>query len=853
MEDPDPNPFSDDTDPRPQQQNFKVHINQVTEHMTGGTMIASINGDVTIQTTVVYDHRGTNLSTLKSNFIGREKEITDIQNLDINQKAKIIVIQAAAGVGKTTLAQQYIESQGYKLVRLNMAKETENIEQVDSIVADCLKNDFNVNSVQELNGNLKLLSRKLKAKHYSQKIGILIDNLEPALDRDGKFIEKHRGYAELLKVLADSQVHSLTLITSRETLREDIYNIQQYPLCGLSIEAWQEFFKSSKIKADDNDLEEINQAYGGNAKAMGLIAGQILLSRKEKIVDPKIKPADLNQYWQKNKERLLRNTLEDLFKDTFTRLQLLHPDAYRLLCRLGYCRYQKVPTLAEEGLFSLLWDIQEEDRIKIIDSLINYFLVEQKNDEYYLHPVIRAEAIRKIELNREEWKEINIRIADFYCRNARDITQSNQDRVTYAFEAIYHYDKIGEHEKCHKMLLCILEAEENLENLRCSENLWSYIITVIETCKDLTDEYKLTGRSKLDGLSKAITLIPLGVLYPEMGKTKEAVQKSEEILKIIGNISEYNSEDYKKIIFAKISAHLISARANKFLGNFPKAFEACDKAIELVMNIHDIDKSTLNYWHGLAVYERGTVHLERAKLRESSLEACQASWYIAKAAYLAVDITKPSRKLYAYLITIKIIEINKILKKIKKTIDDNFARRTNQQRDNDYTKKFRVIYNFGRCLNLIDFYLPPMTKRFFLNLAEGFLPETDYLNKTWSYLELALCSSREDATKYYEKASEEENFSCLTTLCQASVLFEHGNFKYKQEYYLEAINKYLELEEFLNRTDFESLKVRNYNNICKAFSNISDDKREEINGNMRNISEYLEDSKRICKKIELDL
>jgi len=44
---------------------------------------------------------------------------------------------------------------------------------------------------------------RLKRKLQSDRMGILIDNLEPALDSAGKFIELHRRYVELLRVLAD--------------------------------------------------------------------------------------------------------------------------------------------------------------------------------------------------------------------------------------------------------------------------------------------------------------------------------------------------------------------------------------------------------------------------------------------------------------------------------------------------------------------------------------------------------------------------------------------------------------------------------------------------------------------------
>ena len=60
----------------------------------------------------------------------------------------------------------------------------------------------------------------VKLQLQTRKIGVLIDNLEPAVDGQGRFIEPHRRYVELLRVLADANVLSVTLITSRDRLCE---------------------------------------------------------------------------------------------------------------------------------------------------------------------------------------------------------------------------------------------------------------------------------------------------------------------------------------------------------------------------------------------------------------------------------------------------------------------------------------------------------------------------------------------------------------------------------------------------------------------------------------------------------
>lgn len=77
-----------------------------------------------------------------SNFFGREDAIAHLNAL-VNQGSKVIVIQGEGGLGKTTLAQQYLQNQGFELVlELLMAKETHNITSAQRVVEEWLKQDF---------------------------------------------------------------------------------------------------------------------------------------------------------------------------------------------------------------------------------------------------------------------------------------------------------------------------------------------------------------------------------------------------------------------------------------------------------------------------------------------------------------------------------------------------------------------------------------------------------------------------------------------------------------------------------------------------------------------------------------
>lgn len=368
-----------------------------------------------------------NTTSKNSNFVGRESDIAYL-NTRISQGQKITVIQAPGGAGKTTLAGQYFKTQGFDLVlELLMAKEKENITAVESVIEEWLKQDFQEEPGREFGVTLGRLKRQLQ----NRKVGILIDNLEPALDKQGRFIEPHRRYVELLRVLADPTVQSVTLITSRDCLCDpDINYIEHYRLPGLDEPAWQQFFFDRNINTDDSTLKAMQKAYGGNAKAMNILCGVI----REDF------DGDMTAYWQKNSADLLVKTgLKNLVTSQFNRLQELDSKAYKVLCRLGCFRYQDVPTVPTEGLLCLLWDVPEAQHGRIIESLRNRSLMECQKGEYLLHPVIRAEAIARLR-SSEDWKKANHKAAEFWTESVETV-ETVKDALT-ALEAYYQYVEI---------------------------------------------------------------------------------------------------------------------------------------------------------------------------------------------------------------------------------------------------------------------------------------------------------------------------------------------------------------------------------------------------------------------------
>ncbi|MEM9217912.1 MAG: tetratricopeptide repeat protein [Cyanobacteria bacterium P01_F01_bin.150] len=391
-------------------------------------------------------------SSESPSFVGRAGAIAHLNTLVI-QGTRMILIQGEGGLGKTTLAQNYLGSHSFEaILELVMAKESSNITPVERVVEEWFSKDLGEEPGQEFGITLGRLKRHLEQRC----LGILIDNLEPALDRDGRLIKPHRSYVELLRVLADHRGQSVTLLTSRDRLCEPSVTVEHFRLPRLDYRAWSRFFQHRSVdltSALTSDiLQTIHHTYGGNAKAMGLLYGSV----REDF------EGDLDAYWQENSgDPLAVMDLKNLVANQFNRIQTLDVDAYRLLCRLGCYRYQSVATIPTAGLQQLLWDVEPHRQKRVIASLRNRSLIESAKGQYWLHPVIRAEAIARLQQMSaaptdstdptEEWTLAHQQAALFWTRSVGRI-QTLADALQ-AWEAHYHYLAIEDFEAASQVIL----------------------------------------------------------------------------------------------------------------------------------------------------------------------------------------------------------------------------------------------------------------------------------------------------------------------------------------------------------------------------------------------------------------
>jgi tetratricopeptide (TPR) repeat protein len=455
-------------------------------------------------------------------FIGRAGAIAYLDHL-ASLGTKVILIQAQGGVGKTTLARQYLSQKFEQVLEFAIAKETNHITSIESLIEERLQ-QLGLEPGREFGISLDRLKQKLT----QVPIGILIDNLEPALDRHGKFISPHRSYVELLVMLATPGLKSLTLITSRDRLSESAVKLRRYLLPGLELPAWQYYFMAhlpsllsfpaaivadqlpqgdrvTKIGADaatvaNLDLEArptidldaqshsaiaaMHRAYGGNAKAMDILASAIANDYDGDIV----------AYWQEfQADPLAPRDLANLVTSQFKRLQTLDPAAYRLLCRLGCYRYQDVATIPREGILALLWDTpatQPEQSRRLMESLRDRSLIEHRKGSYWLHPVIRAEAIARLReaSNFSDYtlagvrKDLNLNPAQEPANNLANDLAAEQLR-----HAVNDGQPASQNDESNSSEQLALEARTTTELVlanRAAAKFWAESTSTIDTVTD---------------------------------------------------------------------------------------------------------------------------------------------------------------------------------------------------------------------------------------------------------------------------------------------------------------------------------------------------------------------------------
>ncbi len=460
------------------------------------------------------------LPIANNGFVGRDNALADLTGL-VNQGQCLIVIQGAGGLGKTTLAQGFFnqalasEQQNLAgLLELTLAKEAEQVVAAEQWVEDWLQQQFNITPKVEFARNLALLKQQLQEHHF----GILIDNLESALDGQGQFLPGLRGYGELLRMLA--QVPGITLVTSRDRLCDPALALHHYALPGLDCFAWQTVFEQQQIRLSPEILQNLHRTYGGNAKAMGLVSAAMATDFG----------GDGAAYWQLHQQDPLGSAdLSNLIEHQILRLENLDSAAYQLFCRLGCYRDQGGPALQVAGLRAMLWDVPAGQQIRLIDSLRRRSLLEHNQGRYSLHPALRAAAVSRLQAS-SDWEQAHRQAATHWQTSIERIT--NCEEALAAFEAYPYAIAIGDYQLAAKILL------------QSRVNQWDQFLPLASTLhrmgrvQPVLEAMEQLVRKLPESLQRAELQNILGDLYGVRGQLQMAIASQEAVLSQVATVQQ---------------------------------------------------------------------------------------------------------------------------------------------------------------------------------------------------------------------------------------------------------------------------------------------------------------------------
>jgi len=407
---------------------------------------------------------------LNSRWVERTSDIAKLQQWT-SQQYKILIVVGEGGIGKTTLAQQYLASSQFeKILDMKIALTPENVRSAESFVHSWLQQDFQEDAPRDFSLSLSLLEKRLR----QIKVAIFIDNLEPALS-NGMFLPEYRNYVELLRVLSDQRIPGITLITCRERLKEpDLRGCQTHVLTGLTPEAWQQYFEYPETPEDLQALQEMHAVYTGNALAMELLYNNIQNNYDGSIAES----------WQQNRQELQQlDPFSFLINNQLNRLNAHSHPAYRLLCRLAACRYQDIEWLPDTCMKALLWDVTPAEQFKETQRLCDYSLLQFHRGKYRMHPAIRAASLNRLQ-NSSEWEQTQRAIAQHWLSSVENI-QSPQLGLQI-LEAYYHFREIEDYNSAWDVLcrpaIPILPEELFLYFLS-----WGYISQTLELAEKLVN------------------------------------------------------------------------------------------------------------------------------------------------------------------------------------------------------------------------------------------------------------------------------------------------------------------------------------------------------------------------------
>jgi len=346
------------------------------------------------------------LPQMMTPFVGRERELIDLDQLLADPQARLITITGMGGMGKTRLVLQAAHGQAAQTNRFEHGvafvslTALSSIEQVLQAIASALR--INLSNQSDPAGQL--------GDYLSQRsMLIILDNLEHLLAQQADAI------AALLTDLMGRAQHIKILTTSREALQ--LQGEWVYGLTGLSAEASALFTQSARrvqasfhLQAGGQDealVQRICQLVEGMPLGIELAASWVNVLSLAEIVEEILRGLDVLTTTKRDLSQRHRSMTAVLDQSW----ELLTPDERRAMARLSVFRGPFTREIAKQ--------VADASLATLAQLVAKSLLRRTEQGRYDLHELMRQYAFAQLNASgRENTEQILRRHAEAFTNVA---------------------------------------------------------------------------------------------------------------------------------------------------------------------------------------------------------------------------------------------------------------------------------------------------------------------------------------------------------------------------------------------------------------------------------------------------